>query len=77
MRVLIVDDEKTIRVTLTIALEGMGHTAQAAANGALALNALRKNSFDAVLLDLRLSEESGLELLDEIVKISPGSPWSW
>ena len=71
MRVLIVDDEKTIRVTLTIALEGMGHTAQAAANGALALNALRKNSFDAVLLDLRLSEESGLELLDEIVKISP------
>lgn len=71
MRILIIDDEKSIRSALTVACESMRHQVTAAANGALALHALRTNGFEAVLLDMRLSEESGLELLDEILTISP------
>ena len=71
MRILIIDDEKNIRVALTAALETMRHEVTTAANGALALHALRNNAFDVVLLDLRLSQESGLELLEEILSISP------
>jgi NtrC-family two-component system response regulator AlgB len=47
----------------------MGHEVRDAQNGALALNVLRKEPFDAVLLDLRLGSESGLELVDEIFAI--------
>ena len=71
MRILIIDDEKNIRVALTAALESMGHEVTTAANGALALHALRHTVFEVVLLDLRLSQESGLELLDDILGISP------
>jgi NtrC-family two-component system response regulator AlgB len=71
VRILIIDDEKSVRSALTAALESMRHQVTTAANGALALHALRHNDFEVVLLDMRLSEESGLELLDEILTISP------
>ena len=71
MHLLIVDDEKNIRRTFTLALEAMGHDASAASTGAAALQELRRESFDAVLLDLSLSQESGLDVLNEMLKISP------
>jgi len=71
VHILIIDDEKSIRSALSAALEAMRHQVTTAANGALALHALRNNGFDVILLDMRLSEESGLELLDEILTISP------
>ena len=71
MRILIVDDEKNIRRTLTMALESMDHAVECASNSALALAALRAAHFDAVLLDLKLSSESGLDVLEEILRIAP------
>ena len=71
MRILIVDDEKNIRRTMTVALESMDHVVENASNSALALAALRAKSFDAVLLDLKLSSESGLDVLEEILRIAP------
>lgn len=72
MRILVVDDESTIRRTLSVALESMGHTVATAGNGAQALEELRAQSFEAVLLDLRLShDQSGLDLLQEILRLSP------
>jgi NtrC-family two-component system response regulator AlgB len=49
----------------------MRHQVTTAANGALALHTLKNSDFEVVLLDLRLDQESGLELLDEILTISP------
>jgi NtrC-family two-component system response regulator AlgB len=69
MRILIVDDERNTRLAITAALESMGHEVRDAQNGAIALNILRKEAFDVVLLDLRLGSESGLELVDEIFAI--------
>ena len=71
MRILIVDDEKNIRRTLTMALETMDHEVACSSNSATALAELRKALFDVVLLDLKLSSESGLDVLEEILRIAP------
>ena len=71
VRALIVDDEKNIRRTLLLALESMGHEAMAAASGPLAIEELKASNYDVVLLDLKLSEESGLDVLQEILRVSP------
>lgn len=69
---LVVDDEKTLRFTLTEALEDEGYAAFSAANGeAFAL--LREQGIDVVLLDLRLQEsgEDGITLLKHIKRDYP------
>lgn len=71
MRILVVDDEKNIRRTMTLALESMDHEVDSASNRATALAGLKASTFDVVLLDLRLAQEDGLELLQEILRISP------
>lgn len=71
MRVLVVDDEQNIRRTLTIALESMEHEATSVGTGAQALKELKADRFDAMLLDLKLSQESGLDVLEEALQISP------
>lgn len=71
MRVLVVDDEKNIRLSLSMALEAMKHDVSLASSGASAVQELKRAAFDVVLLDLRLSQESGLDLLEEILRLSP------
>jgi NtrC-family two-component system response regulator AlgB len=71
MRVLVVDDEPNIRRTLSVALESMGYEATNAATGSAALGELKARRFDVMLLDLKLSQENGLEVLDEAIRISP------
>lgn len=71
MRALIVDDEKNIRRALTMAVESMEHEARAVSNSAMALADVRSATWDVVLLDLKLAQESGLDVLDEILRISP------
>jgi len=71
MRILIVDDEKNIRRSLTLALETEDHDVSTASSSATALAELRAGPFDAVLLDLKLSQENGLDVLEEILRLSP------
>ncbi|MDE3084918.1 MAG: sigma-54-dependent Fis family transcriptional regulator [Verrucomicrobiota bacterium] len=72
MRVLIVDDEPSIRKTTTIAVETMGHQVIGAAGGLRALKTLETESFDVCFLDLNLGGEDGLEVMDKLLKASPG-----
>lgn len=71
MDILIVDDEKSIRDSTLIALESEGHYAEAVDSGKVALMRLNEDLFDLVLLDLRLADESGLEVLGSIRKRFP------
>jgi len=71
MDILIVDDEKSIRDNTLIALEAEGHYVEAVDGGQVALLRLKEDAFDLVLLDLRLGEESGLDVLSEIRKRFP------
>ena len=70
-RILIIDDEKNIRTTLTVCLEGMGSQVEAVASGGAALEALSRASFDLAFLDLRLGTESGLDLIPRLLTESP------
>ena len=71
MRILVVDDEKNIQRTMMLALESMGHDGTVAQNGSLAIEELKANKFDVVFLDLKLGQESGLDVLQEILRASP------
>src|SRR6266481_2735751 len=71
-RVLIVDDERNIRKTLAIYLQGLGCTVAEAATADAALEALARSAFDLALVDLRLGKEDGLELLPKLVAARPG-----
>lgn len=65
-RILIVDDELSIREFLTIFLRKEGHDVESAHNGLLALEQLQRDHFDIVLTDIRMPRMGGLDLLSEI-----------
>src|SRR5579863_2048888 len=71
-RVLIVDDEKNIRTTLRLCLEGFGCRVSEAASPASALEALQREPIDIAFLDLRLGTASGLDLLPQMIAARPG-----
>ncbi len=71
-RVLVVDDDKNIRVTLRVCLEGMGCEVHAVGQSDAALAAVAERSFDLAFLDLRLGAASGLDLLPRLLAESPG-----
>ena len=70
--ILIVDDEPTIRKTLTIALETEGHRVVAVSNSKDAIGEVSRQFFDMALVDLRLGTESGLDL---IPSLRANCPW--
>lgn len=72
MDILIVDDEASIRRATSLALDAAGHYVETAETGAVALRSLKESSFDLVLLDLYLGEESGLQILETIRREHPG-----
>jgi NtrC-family two-component system response regulator AlgB len=68
MRVLIIDDEENIRRTTSALLEEMDHEVVAVSDGASALKQLDNTQFDVAFLDLKLGEDSGLDLLPGLLK---------
>jgi two-component system, NtrC family, nitrogen regulation response regulator NtrX len=61
--ILIVDDEKNIRRTLRMVLESEGHVVHEAGSIAEAEGVLLREAIDLVLLDVKLGDDNGLELL--------------
>jgi NtrC-family two-component system response regulator AlgB len=74
LHVLVVDDERSIRVTLPALLRSWGHEGIAVATGVEALTALRERPFDLALVDLKLGTASGLDLLPQLLEVAPGLP---
>ncbi len=71
---LIVDDEPAIRKTLAMTLEGDGWSVRACATVEDAKRAASAESLDLALVDLRLGTDSGLDLLQALLKQQPGLP---
>jgi DNA-binding NtrC family response regulator len=67
-RVLVIDDEPTIRTILVRALEMFGHEALEAASPDSAYKVLEEHTVDAVMLDLRLRELPGEALYYTLVR---------
>jgi DNA-binding NtrC family response regulator len=69
--VLIIDDQKEIRFTLSKILADEGYSVEEAENGKQALKICQKYYFDAALLDIELPDIKGTELLAELKLIQP------
>jgi DNA-binding NtrC family response regulator len=69
--ILIVDDEEIIRESLSFVLTKEGFTVREAANGKLALDLIREQSFDLVITDLEMPEMKGIELLEHVTAVCP------
>jgi len=61
--ILLVDDQSSMRLTLTALLKSAGHTLAQSGTGADALDKISKNDFDVVITDLKLDSISGMEVL--------------
>ena len=66
LRVLVVDDEASVRVALQRYLSGRGHEVETTASGKEALARMREDSFDAVIIDMRMPDLSGEQLFHEL-----------
>lgn len=71
IRVLVVDDEETIRLALARFLRARGYEVQTAANAAEALVRLRREPFAAMLCDVRMPGMSGVELVPHALAVRP------
>ena len=72
MNILLVDDDSGLRKSIRIALETMSHKVTEARDGSEALEFLGHGLFDVAFLDVRLGQEGGLDLLPELLRLSPG-----
>jgi len=68
-RILVVDDESSIRRTLKDILEFEKHQVEVASNGQEALDFINDEDFDVVLLDIKMPEMDGMEVLERITKM--------
>src|SRR5271170_5284519 len=71
MDFLVIDDDKTFRDATCYLIEDAGHYAEGVESGSLGLSWLKEDNWDAVLLDLNLGRENGLDVLTEIQKQFP------
>ncbi|WP_202707611.1 response regulator [Sporosalibacterium faouarense] len=65
-KILVVDDEKNIRMTLSQCLKGENYDVELAVNGEEGLNKLEGNDFDLVLLDIKMPGLTGMEVLKKL-----------
>ena len=70
-RILIIDDESSLRHMLRLVLEREGYRVTDAAHGQVALTLMEQEPFDLVLCDVRMPEMDGLAFLREAVGRSP------
>jgi DNA-binding NtrC family response regulator len=65
-RILIVDDDENIRMTLKTILVDAGYTVDVAVNGAQAIEKTEKSPYNVALIDIRLPDMEGIELLTKM-----------
>lgn len=71
--ILVVDDEKNIRLTLVHALEALDLEIDTAINGEEALSKLKEKFFKIILLDMKLPGMDGMEVLRRVRRMYPES----
>ena len=71
LRVLVVDDEASVRVALQRYLSGRGHQVETTHSGQEALVRMRAGAYDAVIVDMRMPDLSGEQLFEELRASDP------
>lgn len=70
-KILVVDDERSIRNTLMDILESENHEVVVAANGEIALEKAANETFDLVFSDIKMPKVDGIEVLESMKKLHP------
>ena len=73
-RILVVDDDPDIRQVLLDRMSSYGYTVQTAIDGREALDALQRGRFDGILLDMRMPQVDGIEVLRQVRRQWPDMP---
>lgn len=73
-KILVIDDEKSIRDTLKEILEYEDHKVDLAEDGETGLELFKNNKYDTVLLDIKMPKKDGIEVLAEIFGIATDVP---
>src|ERR687892_170840 len=73
-RVLVVDDERSMRELLAITLRQAGYDVTLADGGSSAIEQLREGSFDLIVTDLRMHETDGMAVLRAAREMTPETP---
>jgi len=71
LRVLFVDDERSLQEFMRSELPRLGHEVTVCPDGRTAMKVLEKSKFDAAILDLRMPGMTGIEVLDHLKQVSP------
>ena len=74
MKVLLADDEKTIAVTLSDTLRAAGHEVSVTNDGTHAWRMIQEADFDCLLLDIKMPQMDGMEILKRIKASRPQLP---
>ncbi|MGE5549228.1 MAG: sigma-54-dependent transcriptional regulator [Bacteroidota bacterium] len=70
-KILIVDDDLGMRETLEAVLREDGYQVETAGDGAQAIRSVKGKAFDVILLDVRMPDASGLDVLTQVKRILP------
>lgn len=69
--VLVIDDERAIRSTLTEILSFEGYTVEEASDGAEGLKKIMANTYDCVICDIKMPKMDGIEVLEKVMAEKP------
>jgi CheY-like chemotaxis protein len=73
-RILLVDDQRSVREAISLLLRLDEHTVIEAADGAAALDLFMRDQFDLVITDFEMPKMKGNELATRIKRVSPSQP---
>ncbi len=73
-KILLVDDERSIRKTLRDILEMEKYKVDEAVDGFECLVKVKQNSYDIIILDIKMPKMDGMEAIDRLQELSPDTP---
>lgn len=73
-KIMVVDDEESIRLMLRRVLSSSHYEVHEAANGIEALNSIKKEEYSAILLDLRMPHMNGLQVIEKMKEMDIKTP---
>ena len=71
VRILVIDDERSIRNTLKEILGFEGYAVDVAENGSMGLELVKNTEYDIILCDIKMPEMDGIEVLEKIIEHKP------
>ena len=73
-KILVIDDEKSIRNTLKEILSYEGYEVTEAQDGSEGIKLVEKEKFDIILSDIKMPKMDGIEVLEKLQELAPETP---